>query len=284
VARGQRRGPLARLARTSKISLLFVVVIGGLWYWHESDVRDQLSWMGVPDWQWDDWRGWNRVLRNDGFLLGWSDLRAGPLWVGYALKRVDDPRSLPRPDHFEQDWRSLWPITSDDYTGSGYDRGHMAPNYAMSVVYGRDAQAASFLMTNITPQRPKLNRQLWQRLEEAVIDDFVPRFGGVWVVTGPVYDNQWLHRIGFSQVPVAFYKILVVPGTTPRALAFLMPQNVNGKEPLDRFLVTIDEVEARTGLDFFPLLDDAVERRLEGRVETSGWGLEAIADQPGRYQ
>lgn len=284
MGRRRNRGLFAQLARTSKVGLIFAVVIGGLWYWHEGGVRDRLSWMGVPDWQWSDWRGWNRVLRNDGFLVGWSDLRAEPLWVGYALHRVDNPRSLPRPDRFSQDWRSLWPIRSDDYTGSGYDRGHLAPNYAMSVVNGRDGQADSFLMTNITPQRPKLNRQLWQRLEEAVIDDFVPHFGAVWVVAGPVFDGQWLHRVGFSQVPVAFYKIIVVPGKTPRALAFLMPQNVSGNEPLDRYLVTVDEIEARTGLDFFPQLADDVEHRLEGHVDTAGWGLEPIANRPGRYQ
>jgi len=275
---------LGQLARSSRIGLIFVVVISGLWYWQEGDARDQLSWMGVPDWQWNDWRGWNRVLRNDGFLVGWSDLRGEPLWVGYALTRVDDPHSQPRPDRFESDWRSLWPISSDDYTRSGYDRGHLAPNYAMSVVHGRDAQMASFLMTNITPQRPKLNRQLWQRLEEAAIDDFAPRFGRVWVVAGPVFDDQLLHRVGVSQVPMGFYKILIVPGQTPRALAFLMPQDVSGNEPLARFLVTVDEIEAHTGLDFFPQLADPIERRLEGRVETAGWGLEAVSTRPGRYQ
>nr|WP_286009737.1 DNA/RNA non-specific endonuclease [Salinicola sp. S1-1-2] len=275
---------LGQLARSSRVGLIFVVVVSGLWYWHEGGVRDRISWMGVPDWQWDDFRGWNRVLRNDGFLVGWSDLRAEPLWVGYSLHRVEDPRSQPRPDRFTQDWRSLWPITSEDYTGSGYDRGHLAPNYAMSVVHGREAQLSSFQMTNITPQRPKLNRQLWQRLEEAVIDDFVPRFGGVWVIAGPVFDDQWLHRIGFSQVPIAFYKILIVPGETPRALAFLMPQDVSGNEPLDRFLVSIDEIEARTGLDFFPQLPAETERELERRVDASGWGLEAVSRRPGRYQ
>ncbi|WP_256961092.1 DNA/RNA non-specific endonuclease [Salinicola salarius] len=284
MARRRRRGLLGQLARSSRIGLVFVVVISGLWYWQEGDVRDRLSWMGVPEWQWNDWRGWNRVLRNDGFLVGWSDVRGEALWVGYVLNRVDSPRSQPRPDRFEPDWRSLWPIGSDDYTHSGYDRGHLAPNYAMSVVHGRDAQLASFLMTNITPQRPKLNRQLWQRLEEAVIDDFVPRFGRVWVVTGPVFDDQLLHRVGFTQVPVGFYKILVVPGQTPRALAFLMPQDVSGNEPLARFLVTVDEIEAHTGLDFFPQLPDSIERQMEGYVETAGWGLEAVSTRPGRYQ
>ena len=63
-----------------------------------------------------------------------------------------------------------------------------------------------------------------------------------------------------------------------------MPQDVSGNEPLARFLVTVDEIEAHTGLDFFPQLPDSIERQMEGYVETAGWGLEAVSTRPGRYQ
>ncbi|MHB0776334.1 DNA/RNA non-specific endonuclease [Halomonas sp. WWR20] len=273
-----------RLVRAGGISLVFALVGSGLWYWQERDYRDQLSWMGVPEWQTPRWDTVHRVLRNEGFLVGWSDIRVSPLWASYYLHEVDNPRSGNRPDGFKQDWRSLWPVISDDYTHSGYDRGHLAPNYAISVVHGREAQLQTFLMTNITPQRPDFNRRLWQRLEEAVMDDFVPRFGGLWVVTGPVFGDDFFHRVGFVQIPQAFYKILVVPGKTTHVLAFLVPQNVRGNEPLDRYLVSIDEIEARTGLDFFPRLPEAAERVLESGIHREGWGLEKIAKRPGRYQ
>ena len=272
-----------RLVRGAGISLVFAVVGSGLWYWQERDVRDQLSWMGVPEWQATSWQGFNRVLRNDGFLVGWSDIRVSPLWASYMLNETAEAPIGDRPSGFERDWRSLWPVTSDQYTRSGYDRGHLAPNYAIAHVYGRDAQLDTFRMTNITPQRPDLNRRVWQRLEEVVMDDFLPRFGRLQVVTGPVFDERFLHRIGFTQVPAAFYKIIVVPGEHPRALAFLVPQTVHGDEPLDRFLVSIDELEARTRLDFFPRLPEAVETPLESHIETQGWGLERVARRPGRF-
>lgn len=275
-----------RKVRRFGITLLFVVVGSGLWYSQEREVRDQLSWMGVPEWQALTPTQLHRVLRNDGFLVGWSDLRVNPLWVSYLLAEVDDAAIGPRPE-FRMDWRALWPIATDSYFGSGYDRGHLAPNYAIARVHGREAQQQSFLMSNISPQRPDLNRRLWQRLEEVIIDHFVPRFGVVQVITGPIFSERFLdnafNRVGLVEVPQAFYKIIVVPAQPPMALAFIMPQEVRGDEPLDDFLVSIDQVEALTGLDFFPRLSDDVSQSLEGRVVTDGWALDEVARLPSRF-
>ncbi|WP_245184775.1 DNA/RNA non-specific endonuclease [Halomonas salinarum] len=269
------------------IAGVFVAVATGLWYSQEADYRNSLSWEGVTTWESPTPLNLHRVLRNDGYLVGWSDLRVNPLWVSYWLNDTGTSQIGDRPG-FKRDWRTLWPVSADSYRGSGYDRGHLAPNYAIANVHGREAQRQTFLMSNMSPQRPNLNRQLWQRLEEAVMDHFVPRFGTLQVITGPIYPADFLegvfHRVGFTQVPEAFYKILVVPSQTPRVIAFIMPQQVSGNEPLDRFLVSVDKIEARTGLDFFPQLTQEVARRLEGNVDTHGWDLQAVARRPGRFQ
>lgn len=276
-----------RSLRRFAVTLLFVLVGSALWYGQEQAYRDSLSWMGVPTWERLSPLTLHRVLRNDGFLVGWSDVRVNPLWVSYWLHEADDADIGARPA-FRRDWRTLWPIVPDSYFGSGYDRGHLAPNYAIATVHGGEAQRDTFLMSNLTPQRPDLNRRLWQRLEEVVIDRFVPRFGAVQVITGPVFSERFLdgarRRVGLVEVPEAFYKIVVVPAETPRVLAFLMPQTVRGDEPLDDYLVTIDELEARTGLDFFPQLPESVAESLEGEVATEGWALEAVSRLPARFQ
>ncbi|EWG98599.1 DNA/RNA non-specific endonuclease [Halomonas sp. BC04] len=287
--RRRRRSPLSgwrSRTRQFGITLVFVIVGSGLWYTQEQEYRDQLSWMGAPTWESLTPLTVHRVLRNDGFLVGWSDIRVNPLWVSYLLHEVDDPRAGPRPG-FRQDWRTLWPIAADSYSGSGYDRGHLAPNYAIAVVHGREAQQQSFLMSNISPQSPDLNRRLWQRLEEVVIDHFVPRFGVVQVITGPVFPERFLdnvtNRVGLVEIPEAFYKIVVVPADEPMGLAFIMPQDVRGDEPLDDYLVSIDEVEARTGLNFFPRLPEETAEVLEGEVVAEGWALDEVARLPGRF-
>lgn len=270
------------------IALLFVVVGTGLWEFQERQHKDAYTWMGVPTWEAFRPTTMHRVLRNDGYLVGWSDVRVNPLWVSYQVAAVDDSSIGSRPN-FQTDWRTLWPVGTDSYAGSGYDRGHLAPNYAIAAVHGRSAQVDTFLMSNMTPQRPKLNRQLWQRLEEAVMDHFAPRFDRLQVITGPIFPENFMdnvfNRVGLVEVPAAFYKIIVVPHSEgPLALAFIMPQDVRGNEPLDDYLVTIDEIEARTGLNFFPDLTPAMEAVLEGELRTQGWALEEVAKKPGRFQ
>ncbi len=281
---------LALLRRRPALLLLFALAFGG---WYANEVlyeRPAHAFQGLPlAQQWQP-ATWTRVLRNDAFMLGYSDLRGNPLWVTYELHAIPaDAAHHARPKGFERDWRALNAVGPEDYTDSGYDRGHMAPNYAISRLYGRAAQRQTFLMTNITPQRPNLNRKVWQRLEEVEADVFAPRFKDVWVITGPVFDRnpQRLPRSLLVEIPDACYKIFAAPGAGPGGepllLAFIIPQDVKGDEPLDRFVTSVDEVEARTGLDFFPALNDAAERRAEAEVNPPAWQLQQVARLPARY-
>ena len=223
------------------------------------------------------------VLRNSGFTVGYSEFLGNPLWVAYELS---DPR-LPPPDRrpeagFRTDSRSLRAVAPDALYGSGYQRGHLAPNAAMYRVHGPDAQSDSFLMTNVSPQLPRLNQKAWQRLEEVVMDRLLPRNGPLCVLTGPPFGPSPRLLPSGLAVPEAFYKILVSASPRPRALAFVVPQHVAGTESLDGFVVTVDEIEQRAGPDFLHLLADVTEQAVE-QDRTTGWGLEAVADLPPRY-
>lgn len=247
-----------------------------------------MSWAGLPA-AIDPWnpRTWTRALRNDGFLVGYSDLRGNPLWVTYQLTASNPQPHHARPANFRSDERGLLPVSPDDYSRSGYDRGHLAPSHAIDLVYGQGAQRETFLMTNIAPQRPNLNRKLWQRLEEVEVDRFLARFGVLWVLAGPVFDDR-IQRLKIAwrvEVPDAFFKIYLVPRADqpPLMLSFVMPQNVKGNEPLDNYLVSVDRVEDLTGFDFFPDLDDALERQVESVADGEAWDLAAVARLPGRY-
>jgi len=281
------------IPRPRNLLVSLVLVAAGAFLWHstEQGYRDRMSWMGVTEWAEPGVLSFTRVMRNDGYLLGWSDVRVGALWVSYELRQSGDRQIGPRPG-FRQDWRTLWPVSTSSYSGSGYDRGHLAPNYAMAKVWGEDAQDDSFLMSNMMPQKPALNRQLWQRLEEVVMDHFLPRFGRLQVITGPIYAetritdleiDRLLDRVGFVEVPVAFYKIVVVPGDTPLAVAFIMPQDVRGDESLKQFLFSIDEVEAKTGLNFLPRLPASQEADWESVAGVGDWALSQVAELPSRF-
>jgi endonuclease G len=273
---------LFRLSRKHPVSLLIIAGLGLVGYGYEVKIaRPALLYQGAPQSRdAKDINTWFRILRNNGFILGYSDLRGNPLWVEYALAAAENTPSLKRPGRFETDWRSINRVSHDSYQKSGYDRGHMAPNYAISHLYGREGQADSFLMTNITPQKAKLNQLLWQHLEETEIKHFAKVFGKVWVITGPVFSGT-VERLSSDwtvEIPDAFFKIYIteaVPGKPPLALAFLVPQTVNGREPLARFVTSIDNIEMQTGIDFFAELDDRTEAHLEAAIEPLPWNLRA---------
>jgi len=272
--------------------ILLIPVLAFVWYGYETFMaRPAMSYMGVPVVNASPAEsgvktGFSHILRNQGFMLEYSEELKNPLWVIYKVT-PQQFKSGKRPSGFSQDWRSIASVSHQDYTHSGYDRGHMAPNYVIASRYGRNAQKETFLMTNITPQKPKLNQKSWQRLEEVIANDFSKWHDDFWVATGPIFSKTpKTLKNSDVKVPTAFYKILIKPSTneTPaKALAFIFPQNAKPKSSLMKFVTTIDEVEKQTGIDFFHQLEDEFETKLESSSTPEAWRLKEVANRPSRY-
>ncbi len=211
------------------------------------------------------------LLKNIAYHAGYCEERRNPLWVAYRLDTIANGEKLKRPKGFKADLRTLSRIAPGDYVKSGYDRGHMAPNSAIAQRYGLDAQHQTFLMSNIVPQTPDLNRKVWQRLEK-VEDEYANRLENVWVITGPVFDEHIQQINNNIEIPDAFFKIIFDEERgNVRAMPFLLHQTVTGKEPIDSFLTSIDEIEKLTGLDFIAPLADEIEAKLEAAVPGRVW-------------
>jgi endonuclease G len=216
----------------------------------------------------------NPIKRLDrtGYVVGYDEQRKNPAWVAYHLTAIEQKPTSKRPSKFKTDKDTEAKVSHKDYTKSGYDRGHMAPNYGISTRYGREAQLETFLMSNIVPQKPNLNRGVWRELEMKVAK-LANRFDDVYIITGPIYDNQ-IETISKKhiEIPDGFYKIIVdLENNMPRALAFIMPQNVNRKDEPEKFLTSIDEIEKQTGLDFFSDLEDSYESKFEAKKVKEIW-------------
>ena len=204
------------------------------------------------------------VLTNSGYLVGYCEAHRNPAWVGFSISSITVGSTAKRPSKFLTDTRTASPVAHGDYTGTGYDRGHMAPNYAIGTRYGHEAQRATFLLSNITPQSPNLNRIWWRVLEEKEANDFAVRLERVWVVTGPVFAGEVKKLPSGVDVPTAFFRIILdEENGQPRVLAFIAPQTVTGHEPLAQFLTSVREVERQTGLDFYSELSKDVQDRME---------------------
>ena len=206
-----------------------------------------------------------QVLHNIGYISGFSNELRVPLWVGYVATYPFKYNTVERPSTFIQDTRVSASATHHDYSNSGYDRGHMAPNYVIGRCYGEKAQMETFLMTNIIPQKPKLNRKQWKDLEQHIANILAKKYGKVLVFTGPVFENAQIDKIkGTIAIPTSCYMIIVVQNTKKEiyAIGFVIPQVPNKKSLWD-YCVSIDEIERLTGIDFLPQLPDDVENAVE---------------------
>jgi endonuclease G len=165
------------------------------------------------------------------------------------------------------DYRTITQVKAKEYNKSKYDRGHMAPNHAIALHYGKSAQQETFLMSNVIPQRPSLNRGVWKEIEHAISDDYAERLEEVWVFVGPIYDpkipDKFLKRTGI-EIPDRFYAVVLdeLKGR-PRAMAFVVPQSVSVNVDPSQFIVSVDEVEKQAGFDFFSGMDNALEEKME---------------------
>jgi endonuclease G len=221
------------------------------------------------------------------FVVGYCEARRNPAWVGFRLGPAADLTAYPS-KRFVIDQDTVARVSHDDYTHSGFDRGHMAPRFAISSRYGLAGNDATFIMSNVCPQFHSLNDGHWGDLEEWIAgkkkgEEFLPGwadfYGEVWVTVGPIFDDHRDPLPAGVPVPSAFYCIVLDEepgadgGASPRAIAFIMEHLDVREDDLTQFLTTIDEVERRTGLDFFSDLPDDLEESLESRGQPGLWAL-----------
>jgi endonuclease G len=213
-----------------------------------------------------------QVIHHEGYSLSYSEPHEQAEWVAYELKKEHLSNSNFKRPYFEidkavktgaADWRN--------YRNSGYDRGHLCP--AGDRKYSKEAHDETFLTSNISPQRNEFNSGIWNRLEQKV-RYWASKYDGVFVVTGGVLKGP-METIGQEKVavPKHFYKVLIDVNTgEPKMIAFLIPHEPSNK-PLHEFVVSVDSLEALTGIDFFPELEDDVEDRLEASSDYKAWSF-----------
>ena len=216
-----------------------------------------------------------RVLDRGEFRIGWSDTLRHPVWCAYHVRREARYDAGNRPA-FLKDKSVPRAPAAGDYTRSGYDRGHLVPNYAIATRYGDDERKKTFLTSNIAPQTPALNRGVWRDIEHRIADLWASRYGEIWVVVGCISDGQETLSGTTIDVPTRYYQlILAQEGMDVRALAVLFDQNVPWNAWAAQHLVTIDELEKLTGLDFNPELPAFIQDPLEADLPTRLWPIRA---------
>lgn len=173
--------------------------------------------------------------------LGKTDI-AGP------AKRKDDFRQDPKVDDSKE-------ATLDDYRGHPYDRGHLVP--AADNRTDDKQMSESFFLTNMVPQDPGNNRGIWRILEIGVRNTAAAG-GDIYVVSGTIYHPNYKNIGKNVGVPSELWKV-VYNAKTNETIAFLLPNVKLSTKDLHKYATTVDAVEAATGINFFPKLDEQVE-------------------------
>jgi len=187
----------------------------------------------------------------DGFAVMYSAVSRTPLWSAEYLtrQRLQQAREIDRDDSFHEE--SRLPDSDraklSDYSGSGYDRGHLAPNADMA---NRSQQYDSFSLANIAPQSPRNNRYIWRNIESAT-RYLTQQYGEVYTVTGVAFTNKKTTQLaGHVLVPSHFFKAVYIPAIN-QAGVYYAPNDES--ERID--VISVDELAEQTGIDVLPVLD-----------------------------
>ena len=208
------------------------------------------------------------VACREGYAIGYSYTLKSADWVVYRLEKEDgvvvDRQNDFRPD---KDMPEAYQTTPADYEEPVYDMGHLANSESLDGTITENSE--TFLMSNMTPQLPGFNRAIWKGLENRE-RKWADKKGVVFVYMGPLYESS-SNVIGNNVlVPSAFWKIIYDPAADD-AIAFLIPHQKLKTGMLSEYLVSIDEIETASGLDFFSVFDSVQQSGLESKAQVRQW-------------
>lgn len=201
----------------------------------------------------------------------WVAWRLDTSWIG-ATERQDDFREDPA---LPFGW---YRVQDNDYSGSGFDRGHMCPSGDRTNSIPNNS--ATFLMTNMVPQLGANNQGPWNDLEN-YCRTLAQAGNEVYIISGPNGQHPTIPTIASGRivVPNSTWKVvLVLPNGSndlqrvtrqTRVFGVIMSNvSINQGSPWRNFRVTVDAVEALTGHNFFSEIPKNTQELIERKVDT----------------
>lgn len=241
---------------------------------NEIGVNYSIEWDCINKAQrWTCWE-WTKANNKKGWERG--NWKAGTTWDGKSWNA----------DPFQPDPEipSQYRTELSDYKGSGYDRGHICASEDR--ICSQNVNGQTFYLSNMHPQINGFNAAVWAKMESKVRtwrDGVTSNGGSLYVCKGgTLYDVTIngkktagvLTHIG-NNVPVPKYFFMAVVKKTVSGLytgmAFWAEHKKDNSTDLTPYMITINELESRTGYDFFCNLPDNIEESMEGMLTTSEW-------------
>lgn len=200
----------------------------------------------------------NQYLCRIGYAVNYNYKTKVASYVVEHIVASNLTKNAGRKDDFREDPEvpAQYRQTLADYTGMGFDRGHMAP--AADMTFDAKAMSESFFLTNMMPQVPGNNRGIWKYLEENT-RYWVQVKGEVYVITGTIFDSKPAMMNNVA-IPSQIYKIVIDP-KSGKQIAYLFPNEKLDPKLIDDYAVSVATIEQKTGMNFSPTLkNNAAEK------------------------
>ena len=209
------------------------------------------------------------IVYHTGYSVSYNQKFRQANWVAYQLTKEETSKLFNRENKFVADPLIKGSDNGIDYEKSGYDRGHLCP--AADMGFSKITMQESFYYSNMSPQVPGFNRGIWKQLEEQT-RNWAIEYDSLYIVVGPIFSDS-MKVIGPHQVvvPNSYYKVVLDNHKGEEKMIGFVIRNEGSKNQLQSFVVSIDSVEVLTGIDFFPLLEDTLETKLESLVLVNSW-------------
>ncbi|HEV7473286.1 MAG TPA: DNA/RNA non-specific endonuclease [Pyrinomonadaceae bacterium] len=217
----------------------------------------------------------NYLMVKTQYALSYNRDNGESNWVSWHLDSTW-LGSTPRQDDFRADTTlpaGWYQVQATDYSGSGFDRGHMCPSGDRTISVS--ANSATFLMTNMIPQLPANNQGVWANLE-SYCRTLVSQGNELYIVSGG-QGLQYFIANGHVAVPAQTWKVIIVltngsndvgrVTTSTRTIAVVMPNSGSIGTDWRTYRVSVDQVEAITGYDFFSNVSPSIQNVIEGVVD-----------------
>lgn len=210
-----------------------------------------------------------QVVSHLAMVLAYDENHEQARWVMHLILPDIEYGTVNRTNDFRSDSLvSTGTAEKADYWDSGYDRGHLAPSADFK--WSSSALSQSYYYSNMSPQKPELNRERWAELEELLRTYVIHHKRSLIVATGPVLSTS-LPKLGKNEIsiPNYYYKIAIDPATK-NGIGFIMP-NKKCEAPVLYYAVSIDSIEKLVEIDFFPNLNKSDEKLIESAFKTEHW-------------
>jgi len=213
------------------------------------------------------------LVEHSAMFLSYNEQHEQANWVAHVIIPKVNERNLPRPNDFRPDPKvSTKSATKQDYWDSGFDRGHLVPSADFR--WSKKAMSETYFYSNMSPQRSVMNGRRWAELENALRKYVKKADEQLIVLTGPWLSDDLTKVPQGSKrlsIPRYFYKVVLdIEGDETKGIAFLMPNN-HCHESLEDYAVSIDYIEEKTGINFFPKLADTLQHQLENTFDYTLW-------------